>query len=143
MTRINVVPVSELSDEHLKGEYHEILRPIGLVRKAVDSGLNKWNFSKKYPYAPDDYTLGTGHVVFFYKRLVFIQRRHQQLFEEMIKRGYNPTPIDSESLLDGIPMWALNDYVPTENALKLNRERIESNNADKLRRVVNTSDNHV
>lgn len=140
MTRINVVPVDELSDEHLKGEYHEILRPFGLVKKALINGLNKWNFAKKYPNQPNDYTLGTGHVVFFYDKLVFIGKRHQELFVEMTRRGYNPTPIDYVSLEMSLPQWVLNDYTPTENALKLNRQRIQDNINAKSGRLVDSGD---
>ena len=124
MTRINVVPPSELSRQHLLGELHEVLRPFGLVRKMLESGVNKWNLHKKYKQ-PVDYTLGTGHVVFFYTRLGYIANRHKALVKECINRGYHVNQIDYNSLTDGIPDWCMQDYEPTANALLVNRIRIQ------------------
>ena len=47
MTRINVVDPSELHNKHLMGELHEITRVYGLVRKAQDRKINKYNFKEK------------------------------------------------------------------------------------------------
>lgn len=35
MTRINLVPPKELTDQHLMREYQELPRIVGLVRKAI------------------------------------------------------------------------------------------------------------
>jgi deoxyribonuclease (pyrimidine dimer) len=123
MTRINVVPVEDLSRQHLLGENKEILRVFGLVRKAKARGINKYNFSQKVKQ-PSDYTLGEGHVKFFYDKLGFIVDRYKQVTSEMIKRGYTPNIIPENELVDGIESFWLKDYVPTENAIKLNISRI-------------------
>lgn len=120
MTRINVVPVSTLSRLHLQGEYKEITRVFTLVRKAQARGKNKWNIK-----APSSYTLGTGHVTFFYPRLGYILNRYQELTAEMRARGFSPNPIPTDSLLEGIHSSWLGDYTPTEEAIKINLQRIK------------------
>jgi len=39
-------------------------------------------------------------------------------------RNYNPNPIATEKLLEGIDNKLLKDYIPTEEAIKENRDRI-------------------
>lgn len=65
MTRINCVPVQELSGPHLVAEYRELPRVFALVRKAALRG----SFSQ-----PETYTLGKGHVLFFYTRLEYLAK---------------------------------------------------------------------
>lgn len=120
MTRINVVPVETLSRPHLQGEYKEITRVFGLVRKAQARGKNKWNLN-----IPKEYTLGIGHVTFFYPRLGYILNRYKELVSEMRNRGYKPNPIPDEDLLEGIHQSWLGDYEPTEEAIKINLQRIK------------------
>jgi len=123
MTRINVVPAKELSRQHLVAEYREIGRIYKLVRKAVERGedsLDKQN--------PGSYTLGTGHVRFFYPRLQFIRWRQIELYNEMRERGYKPS-FKPPSVLDiigwtGIDESWYQDYVPTPEAIEINRARI-------------------
>jgi hypothetical protein len=118
MTRINVVPVEELTREHLIAEYKEIVRPFALVRKAIASNM------MKNKVIPKEYTLGSGHILHFYNKLGYILDRYHSLTNEMIKRGYKPNPIADEDLLVDIPKGFLQQYTPTEEALKINRERI-------------------
>lgn len=127
MTRINVLPVEDLGRLTLQGEYKEITRPIGLVKKAISRGVNKYNFKQKIKQ-PSEYTLGTGHVKFFYNKLSYIADRYEQLCDEMRSRGYNPNQIPREELLKGIDKFWLGGYNPTEQAIKINRERILQRN---------------
>jgi deoxyribonuclease (pyrimidine dimer) len=123
MTRINTIPVTSLTNQHALAEYKEITRVFGYVRKAQERGINKFNFHKKYD-VPADYTLGTGHVVFFYNRLGYVLRRYTELTVEMGRRGYKPSPVGYTDLCSGIrPEW-FGEYTPTAEALCLNRERI-------------------
>lgn len=61
MTRINVIDVNLLTDQHLFAEYREITRIFSLVKQACE----------KYPTAdilkkiPPTYRMRTGHVLFF------------------------------------------------------------------------------
>jgi hypothetical protein len=74
MTRINVVPVWELSDQHLLAEYHELPRVI----------KQKINISD----APDKYCLGTGHMKWARKHARWTIRRFYELCSEMKFRGF-------------------------------------------------------
>ena len=117
MTRINVVPVEELTREHLVAEYKELPRVFGLVRSAIERGEmpnDKRN--------PDTYRLGSGHVRFFYPRLGFIVERHKKLVDEMLKRGYvvnYPEPPNHD-----IGQEWFGNYSATQDALEENRNRI-------------------
>lgn len=124
MTRINVVSPSELTNRHLMGEIHEITRVYGLVRKAQDRKINKYNFKDKIKQ-PAAYTMGTGHVYFFYDKLGFITERYHALNQEALKRNFKVNPIDKETLTSGIQSWWFGDYVPTQEAREINRNRIE------------------
>ncbi|HUH59438.1 MAG TPA: pyrimidine dimer DNA glycosylase/endonuclease V [Candidimonas sp.] len=116
MTRINCIPVEELSRQHLVAEYRELPRVFALAQKA--SERNRF-------VQPANYTLGTGHVTFFYTRLEYLAKRHAQLVAEMLRRGYKPT--FTGSLKDAHPtipqgFWA--DWEPTDEAMAINRARI-------------------
>ena len=133
MTRINVVPVTELSDKHLAGEYHEISRVFELVRKAVE---------RPAPVViPERYLLGRGHVMFFYDKLSFVSSRYMQLALEMRYRAYkrgSDSAVDIRVVLeiiecahDSVPAatwWR--DYEPTPEALALNRLRLAERSND-------------
>ncbi len=117
MTRINCVPVEELSGPHLVAEYRELPRVFALAQKAAARG----NMSQLATY-----TLGKGHLLFFYTRLGYLARRHAELIAEMKSRGYKPTfsGVRREDF-PGAPdaYWA--DWEPTAEALALNRARIK------------------
>lgn len=122
ITRINVVPVDELTRQHLIAEIRELPRVFTLVKNAQAKGLNKWSLRKKQPA---EYTLGTGHVLFLYDKLKFLADRYESLCNEWRSRGYNVNQVGRSDLLSGIRAEFINDYTPTENALHLNRERIQ------------------
>lgn len=119
MTRINVVPPAELHAKHLVAEYRELPRIFALVRAAIARGKRPDTLK-----APPRYTLGTGHVLFFYDKLSFLATRQKALVAEMIVRGYSPQFTRTEELLTGIPQEWLGDWVPDAEALALNRQRI-------------------
>lgn len=116
MTRINVVDPSELSYKHLAAEKHEITRVFGYARKA------QYEMHKKK--IPSAYTLGTGHVLFFYDKLGFITKRYDALCKEMTRRGYNCNQIPEKDLLEGIEKFMQWGYTPTAEAIEINRARI-------------------
>ena len=113
MTRINCVPVEELHQKHLVAEYRELPRVLKLAEAASKRGGHS---------APSNYTLGAGHVKFFYTRLGYCQQRFKQLVVEMIRRGYNPQ--HTECPVVDVPSDWLKDWVPTQIDLQLNRQRI-------------------
>ena len=63
MTRINVIDTSLLTDQHLRAELREITR----IPNTIVSGKAKLDGNY-----PKEYTLGTGHVKFFYPRLKWL-----------------------------------------------------------------------
>ena len=112
MTRINLVPPSELCDQHLLAEHRELTR----IPNAVAKG--KFNLQGQ----PTDYKLGEGHVRFFFNKLAFLKRRYDELHLECKARGFNVQYIWPENLPKNAELWA--DYQATSEALALNRERI-------------------
>ena len=119
MTRINCVPVKELHNKHLVAEYHELPRVFGIVRTALDRGRDPANVG-----APAEYTLGEGHVKFFYTRLGYLLERQAELVIEMMERKMKPKMPDIRGLAVGIPASLLNSWMPTDAAMALNRARL-------------------
>ena len=72
------------------------------------------------------YTLGAGHVKFFYDKLLFLRKRHEKIVVELLERNFKlsfPLGGVGEHLrLGHLELW--NDYEPTAEALALNRARI-------------------
>lgn len=124
MTRVNIIHPSELTNKHLVGELHEITRVFGLVRKAKARGINKYNIHTKLK-VPEHYTMGTGHVLFFYTRLGYVADRYEGLVKEAKLRNFKVNQIARESLLEGIDSFWIGDYAPTPEAIEINRKRIE------------------
>ena len=118
MTRVNVVPVSELTREHLVAEYKEIMRLPGSLQKSLNRKSKPFSMNE----IPPEYKMSKGHVKFFYNKMKFVKNRFEELVEEMIRRGYSPNYIDS-SIFDSPPEF-FGDYTPTEKALEVNRARI-------------------
>lgn len=120
MTRINCVPVQELTRQHLVAEYRELPRVFSLARKP-----------KSGEVFPQQYTLGTGHVKFFYNRLGYLAERHTQIVREMKRRGYKPViPEDEmwqhcEKAGGRLSSELFANWQPDENAIKANRDRIQ------------------
>lgn len=114
MTRINVVPVEELSDQHLITEYRELPRVI--KGKISTAG------------APADYKLGAGHVKWARSHLNYIIMRYSELVDEMLYRGFNVSYYMSDlyHLADYMhadkDIWK--DYDVSANDLEVNRDRL-------------------
>ena len=119
MTRINVIDPAELHNLHLLAEYRELPRVFTLAAKAAKN--DSWR--KRQPEA---YTFGPGHILFFYDKLKWLSRRHNQLVRELKKRGYAPKFTESLTTKwrHQIPASYWRDYKPTEEAKALNWERI-------------------
>lgn len=107
MTRINVVPVEQLCNEHLKAEYRELIRVFRSAKVRDD--------------VPEKYTLGRGHVIFFSNKLTWVLKRYDQLIFEMKKRGFRTTPVIG--LRDCDPSL-YNDWEPDDEAINLNWQRL-------------------
>jgi hypothetical protein len=119
MTRINCVPPSELTDKHLLAEYRELPRLFALTRAWYDRDGD-------YSSLPKVYTMGKGHVKFFYDKSLWLFMRQCQLYDECYDRGFRVTrrPNMIDSFWDG-PRRSWNDWTPTPEALAINRARIK------------------
>lgn len=107
MTRINCVPVTELSRAHLLAEYRELPRISALARKVVN--------------APKEYCLGKGHVLFFYDKGEWLRKRfEQEIVPELKSRNIKPKYETYRTHPEGLNK----DWNPREQDLELNRQRI-------------------
>ena len=119
MTRINIIPVSELADQHLIAEYREITMVPAALKRTLRSkvGLRKEKISKRY-------TLNTGHVYFFYDKGLYLNNRYQEIIAEMKLRGFKPDP-NRKFPKDVFPKHLYNDWMPTVEDQNIVRKRIE------------------
>lgn len=109
MTRINIIPVEQLSDQHLIAEYRELPR----VLKQQISTVN----------APSTYKLGTGHVKWAKKHSKYVTNRYIKLVDEMKYRGFKTnftTPPEDIYNKQGM------DYVVSKSDIEINRARIKA-----------------
>tara|TARA_R100000900_G_scaffold111465_2_gene87000 strand:- start:303 stop:662 length:360 start_codon:yes stop_codon:yes gene_type:complete len=113
MTRINVgIPPAELTDKHLIAEHREIKRIPNCVAKG------KYNMNG----IPDKFKLGTGHVKFFYNKLLYLKYRYISLYIECGLRGFNVQ--NYIAAWDNVPEELMNDYKVRANDIRIIRERI-------------------
>ena len=113
MTRVNVgVKPSELTNKHLIAEHREI--------KRIPNCIKKGRYSLKGQ--PSVFTLGTGHVKFFYDKINYLKKRYVSLYEECIKRDFKV-----QNYLDAfedIPQELMGDYEATSRDREIILERI-------------------
>lgn len=139
MTRINagIRPI-QLVDSHLFAEYRELKR----IPNTITSG------KAVVKDIPKQFTLGSGHVKWFYTRLKYLHNRSNELYLELLKRNYDVE--DYSSCFENLPQHLYNDWddssakpmlveriterLVTMKNLKYNREPIELQEAlDKLK----------
>lgn len=120
MTRINCVPVEELTDKHLGAEYRELPRLFGQIAKAIERGE-----TPNDPRNPTEYKLGKGHTRFFYNKAGYLVLRYYELVKECNKRGRNVNFPDVPDFAFSLPGEWSNLWKPTPEALELNRQRIK------------------
>lgn len=113
MTRVNLIPVEELSNSHLIAEKHEITRVVTLAKR-----------SKPNIKIPPNYTMGKGHVTFFYNKIGFVINRYELLCDEVRKRGFVCNQIPTLSLLASMPSHLINNFTPDCTAIDISRSRI-------------------
>ena len=121
MTRINIIPVEELYDQHLIAEYREIT----MVPAALNRTLNSKNGLIKTKIN-NHYTLNKGHVYFFYNKGKYLYKRYNVIINEMKKRGFKPDPKRKFPADIFINNGLYNDWNPTLEDYKIIRARIKS-----------------
>nr|AAD33350.1 pyrimidine dimer-specific glycosylase [Chlorella virus]AAD33351.1 pyrimidine dimer-specific glycosylase [Chlorella virus]AAD33360.1 pyrimidine dimer-specific glycosylase [Chlorella virus]AAD33370.1 pyrimidine dimer-specific glycosylase [Chlorella virus]AAD33379.1 pyrimidine dimer-specific glycosylase [Chlorella virus] len=120
MTRVNLVPVQELADQHLMAEFRELK----MIPKALARSLRTQTSEKILKKIPSKFTLNTGHVLFFYDKGKYLQQRYDEIVVELVDRGYKinvDAKLDPDNVMTG--EW-YNDYTPTEDAFNIIRARI-------------------
>ena len=119
MTRINTgIKAAELPDKILLAELREIKR----IPNAIKNGRYNMNG------IPEEFTLGTGHVKFFYNKLKYLYDRYQSLRSEAVSRGFNVS--DFSEAWDGVPSDLMNDYLETDRDRNILIERINERGFD-------------
>ena len=95
-----------------------------MIPKALARSLRTQSREKVLKKIPREFTLNTGHVLFFYDKGLYLQKRYDEIVVELVGRGFK---INTEAKFDPdnvmIGEW-YNDYVPTEKALHSIRARI-------------------
>ena len=120
MTRINVgIQPVELNNQHLIAEHREIKRIPNCIAKG------KYNMEGM----PDKFKLGTGHVKFFYNKLLYLKNRYISLYNECIKRGFNVQ--NYIGAWDNVPQELMNDYKVEDNDIVIIKQRIDERRANK------------
>jgi hypothetical protein len=113
MTRINVaIPPRELTTRHLIAEHREI--------KRIPNVVSRGRFNLKN--TPLKFTLGKGHVAFFYNKLEYLRKRYEELYAECKARGFNVTYYGNA--WENVPECFMNDYTPTAEDEQIIRQRI-------------------
>ena len=113
MTRINVgIPPEELTSKHLIAEHREIKR----IPNCINKG--KYNMDN----IPIIFKLGTGHVKFFYNKLLYLKNRYLELYNECKNRGFNVQ--NYINAWDNVPQELMNNYQPTDVDREIIRKRI-------------------
>ena len=114
--RINAgIPVTNLSDEHLRAEEAEIAMMPGFYNRV-------W---KGKSLIPSQFTLGKGHISFFINKKTWTLKRYKELHEECLKRGFDGIKDKS----DRWSTWNPNvdvDYTPSLSDSLIIKERIIS-----------------
>lgn len=124
MTRINsAIPVKFLTDEMLLAEHREIKRLPYVLAKSIKNG----SITRK----PKQFCLGTGHVLFFLDKMLFVLNRYNKIRLECLTRGFNVQNFSDN--FSGIDAQYFSDYMPTkeEQTLLINRITDRINNSKK------------
>ena len=123
MTRINLVEPHQLTSKHLMAEYRELPRIFSAVLKLQGQGKTPADVT-----IPDAYVLGTGHMKFFYNKILWLANRYIELNLELNTRSYRldrnlfDSVIFSIAALDDA--WYGKPYTPAPEDIYLNMIRL-------------------
>lgn len=120
-----MIPASLLMDQHLLAENKEIPQLAGQFLKSLRSP----NFNPNT--LPKQFTLGTGHVRFFYRYGEFLRRRAKHVYTECLRRGFNMKPFEFyDHWKDMGPEWN-KDFKPSNDDIMVSIERIHMRFSEK------------
>ena len=121
MTRINLVKVEDLADQHLFAEWREIKMIPAKVKKLLETKTTL-EISKA---APMKYTLNEVNVMFFYNKFRFLYERFNRLTDELYNRNFNLSEANADEIfINTIPMYLRQTWEPTIPEIKINVDRI-------------------
>jgi len=120
MTRINLIDPRELTDQHLIAEYREIF----MVGSSLIRSMKSKDWENTLMNIPKKFTLNKGHVVFFYNKGKYLDKRYSLLVKEMKRRGMHPDP-KRKFKKSQWPDHLYNDWKPKKNDIKIIKQRIE------------------
>lgn len=113
MTRINIgIHPSKLCNKHLLAEHREIKRIPNMIHRG----------RYKLENIPKQFTLGKGHVCFFYDKLLYLKNRYISLHKECIRRGFHVT--NFIEAFKELPKSLMNNYFPTKRDKDIIKKRI-------------------
>jgi deoxyribonuclease (pyrimidine dimer) len=123
MTRINLVYVKDLADQHLFAEWREIKMIAPAARRSLSSAQTTVQIYGKIGI---QYTLNTGHVTFFYNKLSFLENRFAELTDELLQRGFDITPFNfrTADYLFVYNNLTQREWTPTKQDIQVNIDRI-------------------
>lgn len=132
MTRINLIDVKLLTDQHLFAEFREIKH----VPSALHRRLKKHTFAATKLIIPPKYTLNTGHITFFMDKMDYLANRYMELIEELDRRK---TAELSDASVENFNNWMLlmpdeafhSNWKPTARDKAIIVERIRLRISDK------------
>jgi hypothetical protein len=113
VTRINVgIDPAELPTKLLLAEHRELKRIPNMVRE------NRVNLTG----IPARFTLGTGHVKFFYNKLGYLKDRYHKIYNECVSRECNVQYYGGS--FEGIPENLMSEYSHSDEDRELLIKRI-------------------
>jgi len=142
MTRINLIHPTDLMDQHLMAEFYEIRRIPKCLRRSLRAAEKQDVKTHSYDDVqvmkimgevivlrkiPKAFTLGTGHVTFFYDKGEFLRKRYEAILEECLCRKFNintDSKFDEDKIFERLDSRFNNDYEPSPEALAISRQRI-------------------
>lgn len=122
MTRVNLVDVTLLADQHLMAEWREITRVPAVLRKSIEARSVKGAFG----VIPSEFCLNRGHVTFFYDKMQFLCERYRLITSELVNRGFNlsHTSDYADLLVDIPPVFCKRKWSPGNVDVAVSAERI-------------------
>lgn len=119
MTRINLIPVEELTDQHLMAEYREL----PMIAKALEKTLRSKSGYQETKVS-STYVLGTGHIYFFYNKRDYLVNRYINLVRELKARKFNIEPNARNMSWEVFDNITQIQWQPSAEEIGINRNRI-------------------
>ena len=120
MTRINLIDVSIMTDQHLLAEYRELPR-------IVNDWKKRYSDIKFYKAIPNKFCLGQGHIKFFWNKIQFLIQRYGLIVGELLKRNF---AVKQTSIVDNEISHLLSidanqiTWNPTDEDIAISQQRI-------------------